>query len=51
MDIQVLGDRQQDALSSIEAGGAEQFAGADGCIRIHGLPPLVISVQQLVVSG
>ena len=37
MDIQVLGDRQQDALSSIEAGGAEQFAGADGRNLFHKL--------------
>jgi hypothetical protein len=35
MDIQVLGDRQQDALSSVEAGGAEQFPCVCGRAYIH----------------
>jgi hypothetical protein len=50
MDIQVLGDRQQDALSSIETGVAEQFTGSDGSIRIHRLAPIANSSWQLAVS-
>jgi len=39
MDVLMLGDRQQNALGSVEAIGVEQLTGTQGRLIIHRLSP------------